>query len=172
LYRRTIVPQLRNPPSGEQLDQQVLNISRVSTVVVMLLCMGLAWMIQKTNISLIVWIGNGGMMAAFAGPLVMGALWRGVTRKGAYAGLAAGFVSFLILHTQFLNFSFFGPILSSEWMDSGMLRDVVQWFEGEAPNPFSCAAMGEGVSIVTTFVVSKLTKPLPQQHLDEMFETA
>ncbi len=160
LYRRTIAPRLSNPPSAEKLDQQVLFISRVSTVVVLLLCMGLAWGLRETNIALIVWIGIGGMMAAFAGPLVIGALWRGVTRKGAHSGLAAGFFTFVILHMQLLDPGWFGP---------GWVHNTVGWLHEEGPNPFSCAAMGEFVSIGMTIGVSKLTQPLPEAHVEEMF---
>ena len=160
LYRRTIVPRLKNQPTEDELDKKVLNISRVSTVVVLLLCMGMAWALIDTNIALIVWMGNGGMMAAFAGPLVMGALWSGVTRRGAYAGLASGFFTFAILHTESLN---------PDWFGSGVLHGIVSWLHGEGPNPTSCAAIGEGVSIVMTFVVSKLTQPLPEEHIDQMF---
>jgi len=160
IYRLTIVPRLSNPPTEEKLDRQVLNISRVATVFVLLLCMGMAWALIETNVALIVWIGIGGMMAAFAGPLVMGALWRGVTRNGAYAGLASGFFTFVILHTQSLD---------PTWFGSGLPHTVIAWLHGEGPNPYSCAALGEGVSIATTIIVSKLTRPLPQEHLDEMF---
>ena len=163
IYRRTIVPRLSKQPSEDDLDRHVLTISRVTTVFVLLICMAMAWAFIETNVALIVWIGIGGMMAAFAGPLVMGALWRGVTRPGAYAGLASGFFVFVILHTQSLN---------PEWFGSGALHTVVAWLHGEGPNPYSCAALGEGVSLVTTFVVSKLTAPLPEQHLDDMFAEA
>jgi len=122
--------------------------------------MGMAWALIDTNINLIVWMGIGGMMAAFAGPLVLGALWRGVTRRGAYAGLVTGLFTFAILHTQSLD---------PAWFGSGALHGLVAWLHGEGPNPTSCAAMGEGVSIVTTFVVSKLTQPLPKYHVDRMF---
>ncbi|MBT3425541.1 MAG: sodium:solute symporter family protein, partial [Gammaproteobacteria bacterium] len=78
LYRRTIVPITRPDLSAEQLDQRVLTISRVSTIIVLIICMAMAWSLMEVNVALIVWIGVGGMMAAFAGPLVIGALWRGV----------------------------------------------------------------------------------------------
>ena len=142
----------------------MLGISRVSTIVVLLLCMVMAWALQNTNIALIVWIGNGGMMAAFAGPLVMGALWRGVTRKGAYAGLATGFFTFLILHVPSgLDMQLLDP----GWFGQGFFHNVVAWLNAEGPNPFSCAAMGEFVSIAVTFVVSKLTQPLTEAHVSE-----
>lgn len=164
LYRLTIAPRLRNPPTGARLDRQVLNISRVTTVIVLLLTMVMAWGLMDTNIALIIWIGTGGLMAAFAGPLVMGALWRGVTRQGAYAGLASGFIVFVILHSQLLEPGWFGS--------SGILYDLVSWVHGEGPNPFSCAAMGEAVSISLTFLVSRFTQPLPEDHIRGMFGSA
>ena len=156
LYRRTVVPRLKRPPSAARLDHTVLYISRVSTVVVLLLCTALAWALIETNIALIVWIGNGGLMAAFAGPLVVGALWRGVTRAGAYAGLVSGFVTFFILHIQLLDPAWFSP---------GVLHTGVTWLYVEGPSPFSCAALGEFVSVGFTFVVSKATQPLPEPHV-------
>ena len=162
LYRRTIVPRLKNPPNAEQLDRRILHISRVSTVVVLFICAALAWALVETNIALIVWIGNGGMMAAFAGPLVVGALWRGVTRTGAYAGLVSGFVTFLVLHTQLLDPAWFGP---------GTTHDVVAWLHAEGPSPFSCATLGELASVGFTYAVSKLTQPLPESHVKALFES-
>ena len=161
LYRRTFVPRFDPDISEAALDRRVLMISRVATIVVLLVCMGMAWALIDKNVALIVWIGNGGMMAAFAGPLVVGALWRGVTAKGAYAGLIAGFVAFLILHTNVLDAAWFG--------DSGLLYNLVAWLEREGPNPYSCAAMGEIVSVTVTYVVSKLTRPLDAKHLQALF---
>lgn len=163
LYRRTIVPITKPNLSEEELDNRILLISRVSTVLVLIVCMCMAWFLIDLNIAMIVWIGVGGMMAAFAGPLVMGALWRGVTRQGAYAGLLSGFLTFAILYTQLIDPAWFAP---------GTLHDVVTWLHGEGPNPVSCAAMGELVSVLFTVAVSKMTQPLPQAHLDEMFVQA
>ena len=163
LYRRTIVPITKPDLSDDELDQRVLKISRISTVVVLLICMIMAWSLMDVNVSLIVWIGLGGMMASFAGPLVVGALWRGVTRHGAYAGLIAGFTTFLILHMQLLN---------PDWFAQGTIHTAVTWLYGEGPNPFSCAVMGEIISVAFTVVVSKLTQPLPERHLEDLFDTA
>lgn len=161
IYRLTIVPRLRQQPSAEHLDRQVLKISRVSTVIILIASMALAWALLGVNVTLIVWIGTGGMMAAFAGPLVVGALWRGVTRQGAYAGLLTGFGAFLTLHTQSLDPAWFGQ--------TGVAYDVAAWLYDEGPNPYSCAALGEFVSVAVTYVVSRLTAPLPSEHLDAMF---
>ena len=163
LYRRSIAPRLRKVPDEATLDRQVLRISRLSTVVVLLICMGMAWALIDVNIALIVWIGNGGMMAAFAGPLVVGALWRGVTRNGAYAGLTSGFLTFMVLHMQWLD---------PAWFGTGVIHEAVAWLYAEGPNPFSCAAIGEAVSVAVTYTVSKATQPLPEAHVKEVFGQA
>ena len=163
LYRRSIVPRFSPELSEEEVDKRVLSISRWSTVIVLAICAALAWALMDTNIALIVWIGIGGMMAAFAGPLVLGALWRGVTKAGAYAGLVAGMSVFIVLHSG---------ILEPSWFEATPLFGIVTWLKGEAPNPFSCSAMGEIVSVATTYAVSRLTQPLPESHLEEMFGDA
>ena len=162
LYRRTIAPRAKKPLTPEKLDKRVLAISRVSTVIILAFCALLGWALQDENIAIIVWVGTGGMMSAIAGPLVVGALWRGVTRNGAYAGLIAGFLTFVVLKAQLLNPDWF--------IDLGFLHGVVAWLHYEGFNPFSCGAMGEGVSVATTLIVSKLTKPLPEAHIERMFD--
>ena len=163
LYRLSFVPRFRKHLSDEEVERRVLNISRVATVVIMLLCTALAWSMLDMNVTIIVWIGTGCMMAAFAGPLILGAVWRGVTRAGAFAGLLGGGLVFIIT---------FNALINPEWFAPGMLRDAAVWLEIEAPNPWSCAAMGEVVSVVLTVVVSKLTQPLPASHLQRMFGSA
>ena len=157
LYRRTFAKYFAPNATEEQHDRTELIISRVATVVTMVICTGLAWILVERNVALIVWIGIGGMMAAFAGPLVVGALWRGVTRAGAYAGLVSGFLTFVILHAELLDPAWFGDFF------------IATWLAGEGPNPTSCAAIGEGVGVVATFVVSKLTAPMPEDHVAAMF---
>jgi len=149
LYRLSIVPRFQPQLDEAEVDRRVLWLSRFTTGIVMVGCAGLAWALMDMNIALLVWVGSGGMMAAFAGPLVMGALWRGVTRAGAYAGLVFGMTTFIVLHGQFLEPSGFGP-----------LSGVVGWLRAEGPNPYSCAAIGELVSVAVTWGVSLATQPL------------
>lgn len=160
IYRLTIVPRFASHLSEEEVERRVLKISRVATVVIMILCTVLAWRMLNTNVTLIVWIGTGCMMAAFAGPLILGAVWRGVTKAGAFAGLLSGGLVFIITFNAMIDPAWFGP---------GMLRDAALWLVGEAPNPWSCAAMGELVSVLTTVLVSKATQPLPEQHMQRLF---
>ena len=161
LYRRSLAPKFHAHLSEEALDQRVLMISRYSTVGVLLITMAMAWGLRDINVALIVWIGVGGMMAALSGPLIIGALWQGVTRAGAYAGLIGGITTFVILHAQLIDPNWFGP---------GFFFDTATWLYGEGPNPYSCAVMGEIVSVSLTFIVSKLTQPLPDDHLRALFQ--
>ena len=162
LYRLSYVPRYATHLDEATVDRRVLAISRVSTVVVMVFCTAMAWALVDRNVALIVWIGTGGMMAAFAGPLVVGAVWRGVTRAGAFAGLIGGVAVFSFAHSG---------IIDPQWFSPGALRDAAAWLHGEAPNPWSCAAMGEIVSVGLTWGVSKLTQPLPEEHVRRMFDT-
>lgn len=160
IYRLSIVPLLKNKLSEQEIEKRVLKISRVATVVIMFLCTVLAWNMLDTNVTIIVWIGTGCMMAAFAGPLILGAVWRGVTKTGAFAGLLSGGLTFIVT---------FNAMIDPAWFNEGILRGAVEWMVAESPNPWSCAAMGEVVSVTLTIVVSKLTQPLPGTHIQRMF---
>jgi sodium/proline symporter len=160
LYRCTFVPRFAADLPEGSVDRRVLIISRASTVAVVVICTAMAWALMDRNVAMIVWIGTGGLMAAFAGPLVVGAVWSGVTKAGAVAGLLGGVSVFSITH---------GALIDPTWFGPGWPRDAANWLAAEAHNPFSCAAMGEIASVVLTWVVSKLTRPLPDDHLARIF---
>ena len=160
LYRRSVIPRWGRQLSSHEVDRRALEISRWSTVGFLLLCAALAWLLMEMNVTLLVWIGLGGMMAGFAGPLVLGSVWQGVTRAGAVAGLVAGVVTFSVLHSG---------ILDPAWLDGTRGAGVLVWVQGEAPNPFSCAALGQIVSVVITVIVSLVSSPLPPEHLERLF---
>ncbi|MDP6375942.1 MAG: sodium:solute symporter family protein [Pseudomonadales bacterium] len=160
LYRLSYIPRYGAHLDEETVDRRVLAISRLGTVAVMVICTAMAWALMDRNVAMIVWIGSGGMMAAFSGPLVVGAVWRGVTTAGAVAGLAGGVIVFVIAHSGVVD-----PL----WFQPGWAADAAAWLEGEAPNPWSCATMGEVASVSLTWIVSKLTRPLPDEHIERMF---
>ena len=160
LYRLTFVPRFRKNLDEDEIERRVLNVSRISTVIIMLLCTLLAWQMLDMNVTIIVWIGTGCMMAAFSGPLILGAVWSGVTKAGAFAGLLSGGLVFMIT---------FNAVIDPEWFSPGVFRDASVWLQKESPNPWSCAAMGEVVSIALTVIVSKLTQQLPDEHIDKLF---
>ena len=86
-----------------KIDNNVLKISRVSTVVILISCAFFAQALINKNVALIVWIGIGRMMGPHSLDFNNRALWRGVTRRGAYAGLISGMGTFIILHAQLLD---------------------------------------------------------------------
>ena len=96
-------------------------------------------------------------------PLVVGAVWRGVTRAGAIAGLVSGAAVFTVLH---------GALIDPNWFAPGVLRAVADWLAREAGNPWSCASIGEIFSVAVTWAVSKRTQPLPSDHLARLFGPA
>ena len=163
IYRLTLVPRFSSHLDEETVERRTLAISRVATVVVIVGCAILGWLLRSTNVALLVLMGTGGMMSAFAGPLVLGTLWKGVTRAGALWGLVSGLSVFVVTHRG---------LIAADWFPAGTLHSIAVWLEGEAPNPFSCAAMGIITSVLFTWAVSKVTDPLPERHLEELFRTA
>ena len=162
IYRRSIVPRYSAHLSDAQVNHRVLVISRWSTVIVLVLCTAMAWVMQDMNIALLVWMGTGGMMAAFAGPLVLGALWRGVTLAGAFTGLISGMATFALLRSGL-------PWTVVDPGALGPLSGIAEWLAHYRENPYTCAVVGEAVSIFGTWAVSMLTRPLPEDHTERLF---
>lgn len=160
IYRRSLSKILYPKASSEEVDHHVLIISRWGIVGVLLGAGVLAWYSIGENIALMVWAGMGGMMAALAGPLILGVFWRGVTKQGAIWGFVIGAVSFTVLRNSWLP---------SGDAEGNMVQQSLFWISSQANNPFACTTMGEGLSILTTIVVSLLSSPLPKEHLDKVF---
>ena len=135
-------------------------ISRIATVLVLLAALILAWAFVDRNIVLLVWIGIGGMMAALAGPLVLGVLWSGVTKQGAIAGFITGAVVFAVLKTG---------VVRGDWFSVSWLKALMLWLENQQHNPYSCATFGEIASVAITVIVSVCTPKLSSTHLKRIF---
>lgn len=160
IYRRTLQKRLHPDATPEETDRRVLRISRWSTALVLIGSAVLAWFLLHMNIALLVWIGLGGMMAATAGPLLLGQIWRGATKAGAIGGFVAGAAVFTVLKTGVIP----------EWPEPNSgIGLVVSWLLEQQPNPFACAALGELASVVVTIIVSLFSKPLPQHHIERIF---
>jgi len=160
IYRRTIVPRLKHPLTGEALDRRILAISRWATLGVMATAAGLAWIFVNMNVTLLIWLGLGGMMAGLTGPLILGALWPGVTRSGALGGFLAGASLFALLRAD---------LLAELGMQVELTRAVAIWLTTQAPNPYSCAALAMIGATLITVAISLVTQPLSPQHLQRVF---
>jgi len=160
IYRKSLAPRLHPNASEKEIDHKVLVLSRWGTAVVLLGSAVMAWHLQEMNVALLIWAGLGGMISALAGPLVFGAMWQGATRAGALAGLIGGPMIFILAHMNLIAGS--AQLLG--------LESTSSWLAMQAPNPYSCATLGCIVSVLLTYFVSKVTKPLPETHLMSMFE--
>jgi Na+/proline symporter len=160
IYRRTLAPLWGEGKDDKHVDHVALVISRVATVLVLVCAVALAWNTRETNVALLVWIGVGGMMAASAAPMFLGVLWRRATRAGSITGFIAGGVAFGLLHS--------GSIKAA-WFTGGAFEIPAIWLAGQATNPFACATLGAFVSIASMVVVSLMTDPPSDEHLERVF---
>ncbi len=127
LYRKTFVPRMNI--TKEKAERNELLISRYSTFVVIIAAIVLAWT-PPQYLAVFMWIGIGGIMAATAGPLVVGSLWERANRKAALSSLLAGTVTYWTVYLPFgFNFS----------------------------NPFGAAGIGVLVSMIVMYVVTLAT---------------
>ena len=129
------------------------------TVLTLLGSIALGWSIMNMNVTLLIWAGVGGFTAAMMGPLVFGSLWGGVTKTSALAGFWAGAISFILIH---------GEIISGHWLTGTALEDFGNWFAFYAKSPYSAASIGGALSVITCFIVSRLTEPLSVEHLQQV----
>jgi len=159
IYRRSLAPRLDASLSQERLDHHVLWISRGMTAVAIVGAAVLGWLTMNMNVVLLMWIGVGGFVAALMGPLVLGSVWFGVTRAGALSGFWTGVVTFVLIR---------GEIVSGLWLVGTPLETFGRWFSFYATNPYSAATFGAAASALATVVVSRLTEPLPREHLDRL----
>ncbi len=140
LYKRTLAPVMHKHKSEQQIDRIALNISRIAIVLVGIAAVWLASDRPKF-LAVLLWIGIGGIVSGAAGPLVIGSLWRRATKAGAIASFLTGVLLYAYLYV------------------------VYGW-----KNPFGVAGTCVIAASVVMVVVSLLTKPLPQEHLDRVFK--
>lgn len=164
IYRRSIAPRIHADRTEEQLDKNVLNISRVVTVLTLIGAIILGWSIMDMNVTLLIWAGVGGFTAALMGPLVFGSIWNGVTRPAAVAGFWGGVLTFLFIH---------GEVISGAWLEQAIFSGTVfagagEWYGFYAKSPYSAATIGGAVSVSLCYVVSKFTAPLSSEHIQRV----
>ena len=157
IYRRSIAPRLHPDQDQATLDRNVLVISRVVTALTLIGAATLAWFVIDMNVVLLIWAGVGGFIAALMGPLVMGSVWRGVTRAGALAGFWTGAIAFILIHAE---------IFSAEWFSGTSLEAFGQWFAFNAQSPYSAATIAGLLAVAVTALVSRWSVPLAEMHLD------
>jgi len=139
LYKRTLAPMIHQNKTEQQIDSIALVISRVAIVFVGVVSVWLAWNPPKF-LAVLLWIGVGGIVSGAAGPLLIGSLWKRATKTGAILSFLTGVLLYAYLYV------------------------IHGW-----KNPFGVAGTCVVVASVVMVVGSFLTRPLPQEHLDRVF---
>ena len=139
LYKRTLAPIIHKHKSEQQIDRIALMISRVAIVAVAVAACALAWDPPKF-LAILLWIGVGGIVSGAAGPLLIGSMWKRATKPGAISSFVVGVGLYAYLYT------------------------IAGW-----KNPFEVAGTCIITASIVMIVVSLVTKPLPQELIDQVF---
>lgn len=160
IYRRSIAPRLAVQPSHATVDRVSLKISRIASVLLVGGSIWLAWQSQTMNVAILIAAGVGGMVAATAGPIFTGIVWRGTTKAGALTGFLTGAGAFIVTKSG---------VIDAAWFAGTPLADAGSWLASQAPNPFACGTIGALVSVATVVAVSLVTEQPAAAHLDRVF---
>lgn len=160
IYRKTLAPLIHSDWDDQRIDRRVLVISRWSTLFILICSIIIGWIFMEMNIAMLLWSGSGGMMAAIAGPLLVGSLWRGVTKAGAITGIISGPLVFIATYIG---------IHTNGGFSDNIFGDALSWWTTQAGNPFKSTAFAMFISVGLTITVSLVTRPLPKAHLDALF---
>lgn len=149
LYRKTYVPWKGGDPESDAVSQRALWISRISTVVVTIAAV-VAVMTPPEYLSILLWVGIGGIIAGYGGPYFVGTFWEETSKVAALSALVVAFGVYFVIHL--------GP-------QAGLYEGWYPYNE----NPYASSGIGFAISCIVTYGVSKFTEPLPEGHLDEVF---
>lgn len=149
LYRKSYIPWKGGDPNSDRVSQRALWISRVSTVIVTIAAV-VAVMTPPDYLAILLWVGIGGIIAAYGGPYFVGTFREETSRTAAIAAFVISFIVYFVIHL--------GP-------QFGLYEGWYPYNE----NPFASSAIGFTLSCLVTYLVSKFTEPLPQSHLDDVF---
>jgi len=134
---------------NQELDaKKSLRIARVVTLVIGILALIIA-IKPPTTILWIVTMSFSLMASAFTFPLILGLWWPDATKEGGISGMIAGAVSCIF------------------WYVLGYIKyqSFDKWVGGIWP-----AIFGGIISLILVIVVSKVTKPAPEEVIDTFFD--
>jgi SSS family transporter len=140
LYRKTFA---RNQPA-EVVDRNALIISRVSVLLALVVGIVIAWN-PPEFLSVLLWIGIGGIVSGMAGPILIGSLWRRATKTAAITSFVVGVVGYAVIYLPFTD-----PL-------------------GVSENPFAAAGYSVLIASVVMVIVTLFTKPMPEEFLNSIF---
>lgn len=148
LYRKTWVRLRGGDLNSPEVDRRALIVGRVGVVLAGVVAT-VAVIEPPELLSILLWVGVGGIIASLSGPLFVGLFWRGATAVGAISSMTIAFAVYFAIHL--------GP--------------QFKLYEGVYPfnkNPFASTGVALIVGFVMMFVLSPLGKPMPAEHLDRL----
>ncbi|MFZ9961979.1 MAG: sodium:solute symporter family protein [Burkholderiales bacterium] len=146
LYKKTFAPIIHKDKSPAQIEKNALTISRVAIILIGVVAIWLAWTPPKF-LAILLWIGVGGILAGASGPLLVGSLWSRATKPAAIISFLVGVLGY-----------------GGSYLYLKFVKEI-------NPNPFEVAGYSIIAASVVMVVVSLLTKPMPQEHLDRVFKS-
>lgn len=149
LYRKTYIPWKGKDPESDTVSQRALWISRISTALITVVAVA-AVTTPPEYLSILLWVGIGGIIASYGGPYFVGAFRENTSKIAAITAFVVSFLVYFAIH----------------------LAPQAGFYEGWYPyneNPFAASAVGFVLSCAVTILVSRFTEPLPDSHLDEVF---
>ncbi|MDW7673059.1 MAG: sodium:solute symporter family protein [Bacillota bacterium] len=150
LYRKTYVPMTGGDPNSVEVNKKALLIGRIGIVITGILAI---WLIRKPPalLSVFMWVGIGGIMSGFTGPIFGSLYFSKSTKAGAFAGFIGGFLMYFIIH------------LAPQF---GLYEGIFPWNK----NPFASTGVSVMVSLALTLIVSNFTAQLPQEHIKKLWK--
>lgn len=135
LYRKTFARE-ENP---EVVDRRTLLIGRVGVALALIAGVAIAWN-PPEYLTIVIWIGVGGIVSGLAGPVLIGSLWRRATKTAAISSFLAGVGCYAVIYLGFMS-----------------------------SNPFGAAGYSVIIGSVVMVVVTPLTKPMPPEFVANVF---
>lgn len=147
-YRKTWVRLRGGDVNSPEVDRRALIIGRVGILVTGAVA-AVAVFEPPELLSVLLWVGIGGIISSLTGPLFVGLFWKRVTAFGAVAAALISFGLYFVIHL--------GP-------QFGLYEGFYPW----NANPFASTGVASMVGVVVVIVLSPLGKQLPADHLEAL----
>lgn len=150
-YRKTWVRLRGGDVNSPEVDRRALLIGRVGIVVTGVVA-AVAVFNPPELLSILLWVGIGGIISSLTGPLFVGLFWRKATAFGALTAALASFALYFAIHL--------GP-------QFGLYEGIAPW----NGNPFASTGVCSMLGVLLTILLSPFGKSLPAEHLDMLHAT-
>lgn len=148
LYRKTWVRLRGGDLTSAAVDRRALLIGRVGILVTGVVA-ALAVFDPPELLSILLWVGIGGIISSLTGPVFVGLFWKGATAVGAVSAALVSFAVYFAIHL--------GP-------QFGLYAGMAPW----NGNPFAATGVCSMLGVLLTIVLSPLGTRLPEEHLEAL----